>query len=190
MRHLLKKKHCTQDNDASVPFKLGTLGPHVDLCWLQLVPFNILRCFACFRSSRMWITFNKFSTTFEAFVSHFYLHRTHCIIPKRLLNHLNSFHRVMFKLNTNLMHIDCCTCSVILNVMTTQYTCSLTGVYHPHWLVQWSRHGSHMLIPVHSPWLPGYIDVSQNFLVILTIAVLFPDKTHCKLIKMLCDKLL
>ena len=25
------KKHCTQDNDASVPFKVGTLGPHTDL---------------------------------------------------------------------------------------------------------------------------------------------------------------
>ena len=22
------KKHCTQDNDTSVPFKVGTLGPH------------------------------------------------------------------------------------------------------------------------------------------------------------------
>ena len=22
------KKHCTQDNDASVPFKAGTMGPH------------------------------------------------------------------------------------------------------------------------------------------------------------------
>ena len=25
------KKHCTQDNDASVPFKVGTLGPHTVL---------------------------------------------------------------------------------------------------------------------------------------------------------------
>ena len=34
-------------------------------------------------------------------------------------------------------------------------------VYRPHWLVQWSHHHSHMLIPVHSPWLPGYINVVQ-----------------------------
>ena len=25
------KKHCTQDNDTSVPFKVGTLGPHAVL---------------------------------------------------------------------------------------------------------------------------------------------------------------
>ena len=25
------KKHCTQDNDASIPFRVGTLGPHTVL---------------------------------------------------------------------------------------------------------------------------------------------------------------
>ena len=25
------KKHCTEDNDISVPFRLGTLGPHTVL---------------------------------------------------------------------------------------------------------------------------------------------------------------
>ena len=34
-------------------------------------------------------------------------------------------------------------------------------------------HCSHMLISVHSPWLPGYIDVMQTILVILTMAGLF-----------------
>ena len=48
----------------------------------------------------------------------------------------------------------------------------------PHWLVQWSHHCSRMCIPVHSPWLPGYIDVTQTVLVILTIAGLFPDRPH------------
>ena len=33
-----------------------------------------------------------------------------------------------------------------------------------------------MCIPVHSPWLPGYIDVAQLVLIILTIAGLFPDR--------------
>ena len=67
------------------------------------------------------------------------------------------------------MQIRCSTCWVILNPMATQYTCSLNGVYHPHWLEQWSRHRSHTRIPVHSPWLPGYIDVTQTTLVILTM---------------------
>ena len=93
-----------------------------------------------------------------------------------LLNHLNSFCRRMFKLSADLMQICCCTRSVILNVMVTQYTCSLNDVYCPHWLVQWSRHCSCMHIPVHSPWLPGYINVAQTLLVILTMAGLFPDR--------------
>ena len=31
--------------------------------------------------------------------------------------------------------------------------------------------------PVHSPWLPGYIDVAQTVLVILTMAGLFSGQT-------------
>ena len=72
----------------------------------------------------------------------------------------------------NWMQIPCSSCSVILNMTATQYTCSL------HWLVQWSRHYSRMHIPVHSPWLPGYIDVTQIFLVILTMAGYFPDTPY------------
>ena len=64
----------------------------------------------------------------------------------------------------NRMQILCFSRSVILNVMATQYTCSLNGIYNPHWLVQWSR-CSHMHIPVHALWLPGYIDVTQTILV-------------------------
>ena len=93
-----------------------------------------------------------------------------------LLNHLNSFCGGIFKVNTNLMWIRCSTCSVTWNAMATQYTCSLSGICCPHWLVQWSHPCSHMHIPVHSPWLPGYIDVVQTVLVILTIAVLFPGR--------------
>ena len=76
-------------------------------------------------------------------------------------------------LTQNLMQICCSIHSVILNTMATQYTCSLNGIYCPHWLVQWSRHCSRMCIPVHSPWLPGYINVAQTILVILTMAGLF-----------------
>ena len=73
----------------------------------------------------------------------------------------------------NLMQIRCSTCLVILIAMATQYACSLSGVYHPHWLVQWNCHCSCTHIPVHSPWLPGYINVVQTIPVILTMAGLF-----------------
>ena len=75
--------------------------------------FNILGCFACCRPSRMWITFNRFSATF---VLHFYLCCTHCIVPKSLLNYLNSFCEGTFKLNAkfdahslfySLTHFEC-----------------------------------------------------------------------------------
>ena len=35
-----------------------------------------------------------------------------------------------------------------------------------------------MHIPVHSLWLPGYINVVQTILIILTMAGLFPDRPH------------
>ena len=67
------------------------------------------------------------------------------------------------RLTQNVVQIHCSTHSVILNVTATQYTCTLNGVYHPHWLAQWSHHCSHMCIPVHSPWMPGYTDVCKPF---------------------------
>ena len=67
--------------------------------------FNILRRSACCRPSRKWITFNRFSTIFEAFVPYFYLLCTHWVIPESLLNHPNSFHGRIFKLNTK-FHAD------------------------------------------------------------------------------------
>ena len=79
----------------------------------------------------------------------------------------------------NLMQTHCSTCSVILNAMATQYTYSLNGVNHPHWQVEWSHHCSHMRTPVHSPWLPGYMDATQTILIILTMAGLFLDRPHC-----------
>ena len=93
-----------------------------------------------------------------------------------LLNRPNSLHGGMFKLNTKfdadslLIHYSI----VILNATATQYTCSLSGVHHPHWLVQGSHHCSCMGIPVHSPWLPGYINALQTILVIVTMAGFFP----------------
>ena len=93
-----------------------------------------------------------------------------------LLNHPNSSHRGIFKLNTK---FDADSLHYLLshfNAVTTQYTCSLNSVYHPHWLVQWSRHCSHMCIPAHSPWLPCYIDIVHTIFIILTMAGLFLDR--------------
>ena len=65
---------------------------------------------------RPWITLNRFFTFFEAFVLHFYLCFTHCIVPESLLNHLNSFCGGIFKLNAkfdadsllySLSHFEC-----------------------------------------------------------------------------------
>ena len=75
----------------------------------------------------------------------------------------------------NLVETHCSTHLIILNVMATQYTCSLSGVCHPHWLVQWSCHCSYMLIPVHFPWLPGYINVAQTVLTLM-MGRLFLDR--------------
>ena len=95
-----------------------------------------------------------------------------------LLNHLNSFCGGMFILMQNLMQIHCSPCSVILNEMATQYTCSLRRRHHLQWLAQWRHHCSCTHIPVHLPWLPVYIDVMQIILIILTIAGLFMYIPH------------
>ena len=94
-----------------------------------------------------------------------------------LLNHPNSFCKGMLKLNTK-VDADFLLYLLSLNVTATQYTCSLNDIYLPHWLVQWSHHCSRMHIPVHSPWPPGYTDVMQSVLVILTMVGLFLDRTH------------
>ena len=73
----------------------------------------------------------------------------------------------------NLMQVPCSTLSVHRQ---TVHMSLLNRIYCPHWLVQWSCHCSHMCIPVHSPWLPGCMDVTQTILVILTMAGLFPDR--------------
>ena len=128
--------------------------------------FNTLSCSACCRPSRTWIIFNRFLTIFEAFVPHFYLYCTHCIVPESLLSHVNTFHGGMVKLNAKfdadlllylLSHFECDGHTV--HMLTQRHLL-------PHWLVQWSCHCSWMGIPVHSPWLPGYISVMQTILII------------------------
>ena len=81
-------------------------------------------------------------------------------------------------LTQNLMQIHCYACPNVLNAITTQYTCSLSSVYSPQWLVKWNHHFSHICIPVHSSCLSSYIDVTQTVLIILTMAGLFLDRPH------------
>ena len=64
----------------------------------------------------------------------------------------------------NLMQICCCICSVILKVVTTEYTRSLNGVYHPNWLVKLS------FMPVHSSLMSFGCNVIKTILIRLTIA--------------------
>ena len=145
----------------------------------SLHTLSILRGSACCRPSRTWVTLNRFLIVFEIFVPHFYLCCTHYIIPESLQNHPNSFLRGMFQLNTK-FDADSLLWRFTQSfwIRATQYTCSLTGIYHPPGLVQWSRSCSHMHIPAHSPWLPGYIDVIKTVLVIITMVGLFPDKLY------------
>ena len=86
------------------------------------------------------------------------------------------FHGRMFKLNAKfdadfllylLSHLECDDLTVH---MLTQWCLppALTSTVKSSF--------SHMLIPVLSPWLPGYIDVVQDILVILTMAALLPGK--------------
>ena len=133
--------------------------------------FNILRCSAWCRPSRTWITFNRFSTIFEAFVLHFYLCCTHCIIPKSLLNHPNSFREVMFKLNAKFDANS-------LLYLLSHFECHGHTV---HMLTQWgllppltSTVKSLLFMHMHSsPWLPGYINVTWTILHVLTILDFF-----------------
>ena len=187
------KKHCTQDNDASVPFKVGTLGPHrvlpiaiscpsyfpephqrseiSSLSKVVLVLGKTRSCTVpnlCFRGAKSPGWFDVLPKNSAWDVMHGQAH-CHDEAANRQLPIGADFWIIQMvsteecsSLMQNLMQICCSSCSVILNVTATQYTCSLNGIYHFHCLVQWSRHCSCMYIPGHSPWLPGYIYVTQT----------------------------
>ena len=64
--------------------------------------------------------------------------------------------------------------------LLAQYTCShtvhmLTQQYLPPLLSTVKLSLFTQGIPVHSPWLPGYINIVQTVLIILMMAGLFPD---------------
>ena len=94
-----------------------------------------------------------------------------------LLNHLDSFSGGMVKRNAKFDADSLLYFLSHLNVTSTWYTYSLNSPYHSHWLVQWSRHCSRMCIPVHCPWLPGYINIMQTVLITLKMAGFFAGQT-------------
>ena len=95
-----------------------------------------------------------------------------------LRNHPNNFHRGMFKLNTKfganwlfclLSHFECDDHTV--HMLTQQHLLPpLTSRLKLSLFI--------ICIPVHSPWLPSYMDVPPTILIILTVAGLFPDRPH------------
>ena len=100
-----------------------------------------------------------------------------------LLNQWNSFHGGMLKLNAKsdadlslypLSHCEC-DCHTVHMLTQQRLPPPLTSTVKSSLFTH--AHSS------PSPWLPGYIDVVQTFLIILTIAGLFLDRPHIRYIK-------
>ena len=202
------KKHCTQDNDASVSFKVGTLGRQTVLLvtiscpivfsWISWTVWNFFpfKGYLSFGKSQklqstkksespgwfdvsqkdsVWDVMHEWALCRDEAANHqLPLATAFWIIQIVSMEECSS-------LTQNSMQICCSTHSVVLNAKAKQYTCSVSGIYHPHWLEQWNHHCSHMRIPVHSPWLTlmsGYTDVTQTVLIIVTMAGLFLGRPH------------
>ena len=90
------------------------------------------------------------------------------------MNHPDSFCGGMFKLNAKFDAVFCPTHSVILNETVHMLTQRLL------WPPLTSTVKSSLVTHVHSSplssWLPGYVDVTQTILIILTMVGLFPDR--------------
>ena len=48
---------------------------------------------------------------------------------------------------------------------------------------------THPSIPVHSPWLPGYINIPETILIMLTMAGLFLDTPHMLFLPLILELL-
>ena len=151
------KKHCTQDNDASVPFKVGTLGPHTVLSvaiscpfifsWISSMVWNIFSFkgdFSLGKSQKSygaqsglqwgWVTWAIWSSAKKLCTRSDVWEGAPTAVAFWIIWIVST--EDCSSLMQNLMQIPCSTHSVILNVMATQYTCSLNNVYCPHWLVR------------------------------------------------------
>ena len=190
------QKHCTWDNDAPVPFKVSTLGqlPSAAPSYLPESHWwseksSLSKVSLVFRKGRIhrvpslgskgeaespgwldvspkiaWDVMCEWACCQDEAANHqlpiaeaFWI--IYIVSVEEYSNLIQNSRQIHFF-----------THAVILNVMATQYICSLNGIYHPLWLVQWSRHCSCMCIPVLCLWLPGYTDTAQTFLIILTMA--------------------
>ena len=89
-----------------------------DLCWLQPVHVQHSQVFCLLQAFQNVDHFQQILDHLWSVVPHFYLCCTHCIIPKSLLNHSNSFWGKMFKLNAK-FDADSSLYSLILNIMAT-----------------------------------------------------------------------
>ena len=191
------KKHHMQDNDLSVPFKVGTLGPHT------VLPITI-SCPIVFSwmSSTVWNHF-LFKGDFSfgksqrvpnlgrrgpSHLGDLMLHQKNCtscevwadtlswwscqwpvIHSCSLLTYPNSVCRGIFQLNAKFNADSLLYLLKSFWMQQLHSTCALNGIYCPHWLVQWGCHCSHMNIQ-STLWLPGYSNLVQTVLVILTMA--------------------
>ena len=171
----------------TVPFKVGSLGPHAvlpvtincpiifprisSMVWNQFL-FKGDFSFAKTRNSRVPnLGYRGAESPGWSDVSPRALHKMWCtsghVVVRKLpirLSRAVAFWIIWvvsaeecWSLMQNLIQIRCSTHSVILNTTATQCTCSLNSIYHPHWLVQWNHHCSCTHIPVHSLRLPEYI---------------------------------
>ena len=84
----------------------------------------------------------------------------------------------------NLMQSHCSTHSVIWvwQPHSTHAHCMASTT--PHCVVQWSRHCSHICIPVLSLCISGYINIMQTILIMLTIVGFFLDRSCIPLLKL------
>ena len=158
------KKHYTKDNDTSVHFKVGTLGPHT----ISQLPSAAL---SYFPESHRWSEISSFSQVtlvlgkarscrtlnlgcrgaespgwFDVLPKNsawdMMYEWAHCHdeaanpqLPTAValsIIRIVSMEECSSSMQ-NLMQICCSTHSVILNVTATQYTCSFSGAYHPHY---------------------------------------------------------
>ena len=148
-----------------------------DLCWLQPIHVQHSQVFCLFRPSRMWITFNRFSTIFEVFVPHFIWAALIASSPKTFwiiwIVSMDEMFKLIVKFDAvlllySLSHFECDGHTV--HMLTQQHLPPLltSTVKLPLFICAQSS-------LLSFPWLLGYIDVMQT-IVILIMAGHFLDR--------------
>ena len=119
------------------------------LCWLQLVLVQHSQVFHLFQAFQNVDDFQQIIHPLWSVCATllFVLHSLPSSLKAFWIIQIVSMEECS-SLTQNLMQIRWSTCSVILNAVATQYTCSLNGPYHPHWLVSTVK--SSLFTHVHS----------------------------------------